>query len=108
MMNSVSIVLSFALALMGVGIAAFAYQFLKVIGENSEKAMASFQLHPDEAVSEFKLLYYGLILEFGAFIIYGIGGLIDQTLLLNVGRVMSTGFLLIAMKISANWWRRFT
>ncbi|MFB6115395.1 MAG: hypothetical protein ABEK04_03805 [Candidatus Nanohalobium sp.] len=107
-MNSLSIVLSFLLALLGLAIAAFSVRFLRMIRENQDQAMASFQLHPDQAVSEFRLLYYGLILEFFAFVIYGVGGLIDMTLLLNVGRVISAGFILIAIKIALNWWRRFS
>lgn len=107
-MNTLSIVLSFLLSLLGLGVAAFSVRFLKQLNENSDKAMASFQLHPDEAVSEFKLLFYGVILEFFAFVIYGIGGLMDMMVLLNVGRAMSAVFILIGLKISLNWWRRFT
>jgi RAB protein geranylgeranyltransferase component A len=108
MMNTASILLSFLLALLGLSVAAFAYRFLKVVQDNSEQAMASFQLHPDETVSEFRLLYYGLMIEFVAFIIYGIGGLIDEMILLNIGRAISAVFILIGMKISVQWWRRFT
>lgn len=108
MMNTASILLSFLLALLGLSVAAFAYRFLKVVEDNSEQAMASFQLHADEAVSEFRLLYYGLIIELVAFIIYGIGGLIDEMILLNVGRAISVVFILIGMKIGVQWWRRFT
>lgn len=107
-MMTVSAVLSFLLALLGLSVAAFAAVFLKMTKENSEKAMASFQLHPEEAVEEFRLLYYGVILEFFAFVIYGIGGALDMTVLLNVGRVISTVFLLIGMKIAIHWWRRFS
>jgi hypothetical protein len=81
---------------------------MKKLDENTEQAMASFQLHPDEAVSEFNLLFYGVLIEFLAFIIYGIGGFMDMMILLNVGRVMSTVFIVIGLKISLNWWRRFT
>lgn len=107
-MNTVSIALSFLLSIMGLGVAAFAYRFLQAVKANSEQAMASFQLHPDETVKEFKLLYYGLVLEMIAFIIYGIGGLMDMMILLNVGRVMSAGFILAAIKIAYEWWRRFS
>lgn len=107
-MNTVSILLSFMLSLLGLGVAAFSVRFLKKLDENTDQAMASFQLHPDEAVSEFKLLFYGVVIEFLAFIIYGIGGFMDMMILLNVGRVMSAAFILIGLKISLNWWRRFT
>ncbi len=107
-MNTVSIALSFLLSIMGVGVAAFAYRFLKAVEDNSEKAMASFQLHPDETVKEFRLLYYGLIVEMFAFIIYGVGGLMDMMILLNIGRVMSAGFILVAIKIAFEWWKRFS
>lgn len=107
-MNTVSIALSFLLSIMGLGIAAFGYRFLKMVRDNSEQALASFQLHPDETVEEFKLLYYGLILEMLAFITYGIGGLMDMMILLNVGRAMSAGFILVAIKIAVEWWRRFS
>lgn len=107
-MNSLSIILCFLLALLGLGVAAFAYRFLNFIRENSDQAMASFQLHPDETVEEFKLLYYGLILELAAFIVYGIGGFMDMIILLNVARAISVVFILVGIKISVNWWRRFT
>jgi len=106
-MNTVSIALSFLLSVMGLGIAAFAYRFLKAVRDNSDKAMASFQLHPDETVEEFELLHYGIILEMFAFVIYGIGGLLGEVVLLNTGRVMSAGFILAGIKISVEWWRRF-
>lgn len=107
-MNDVSIALSFLLSIMGLSIAAFAYRFLEAVKNNSEQAMASFQLHPEETVKEFKLLYYGLILEMFAFIVYGIGGLLEMMILLNVARVMSAGFIVAAIKIALDWWRKFT
>lgn len=107
-MYSISVLLSFFLAVLGVAVAAFSLKFLKTLRENSEQAMASFQLHPEEAVTEFRLMYYGLILELAAFIIYGIGGLIDMMALLNIGRAMSAVFILIGIKIAMNWWRRFS
>lgn len=107
-MNTVSILLSFLLSLLGLGVAAFSVRFLKKLENNTEQAMASFQLHPDEAVSEFKLLFYGIVIEFFAFVIYGVGGLMDMMILLNVGRAISAVFILIGLKISLNWWRRFT
>jgi hypothetical protein len=107
-MNSVSIALSFLLSLLGLGVAAFAYRFLRVLRENMDQAMASFQLHPDETVQEFRLLFFGLAFELAAFIVYGVGGLLDLMVLLNVARAMSALFILICIRISLQWWRRFT
>lgn len=107
-MPLLSVVLSFLLAALGLGVAAFAAVFLKLVRNNSEKAMASFQLHPEETVSEFRMLYFGLILEFTAFVIYGVGGLLNEIVLLNLARTISVVFILVGMKISLNWWRRFS
>ncbi|MFB6174455.1 MAG: hypothetical protein ABEJ87_00580 [Candidatus Nanohalobium sp.] len=107
-MISLSAVLSFLLAFLGLAVAVFAVLFLRMTRENSDKAMTSFQLHPEEAVKEFKLLYYGVILELVAFVIYGIGGAVGMTSLLNIGRVISAVFILLGLKISVKWWRRFS
>lgn len=107
-MVNLSVVLSFTLAFLGLAVAAFSMKFFQILRENSDKAMASFQLHPEEAEKEFRMMYYGFIIEFFAFVIYGIGGYIDMMVLLNVGRVISAIYILISIKIAVNWWRRFS
>ncbi|MFB6180397.1 MAG: hypothetical protein ABEJ93_00825 [Candidatus Nanohalobium sp.] len=106
-MNSAKILLSFLLSLLGLAVAAFAARFLKMLKEEGDKAMASFQLHQEEAVREFNLLYMGTFGEFAAFFVYGVGGLYESTMLMNIGRVLSVCFIGIAVYIALKWWRRF-
>lgn len=101
-------VLSYTLAFMGVMIFFTSALFYRHLTMNSDRAMAAFQLRPEETVQNFRLLYYGAILETGAFIIYSIGGLLELSLLLNIGRIISGVFLGVSFLVAVRWWRRFS
>lgn len=100
-------ILSYTLAFMGTMIFVASVLFYRHLTMNSDRAMASFQLNADETLQNFRMIYYGSILEIFAFLIYGLGGLIDMAFLLNIGRIISIIFLGIAFTVSIRWWRRF-
>lgn len=105
-MNS-SVYLSLLLALMGGVLTFSAVLFLRTLRANSEKAMASFQLHPEDASFEFRLLYRAVLMEFGAFVVYAAGGFLEISWLLNAGRAISSVFLVVSLYVALKWWRWF-
>lgn len=75
--------------------------------KHGEKAMASFQLKPEEAIEDFKILLAAEAFMIIGFAIYFIGGAADSSLFLNIGRIYAVIFTLFVLRVSYRWWRRF-
>lgn len=80
--------------------------FLKIRGE-SDQAMVSFQLKPEQAERDFKILLAGSILMLAGFFFYFVGGLTVREELLTAGRFASLLFSLFPIAVFIRWWRRF-
>ncbi|MFB6202950.1 MAG: hypothetical protein ABEK01_00500 [Candidatus Nanohaloarchaea archaeon] len=106
-MEPLSVLLSLALAGAGLAAGVLSLKFLEKIRTRPRKAMASFQLNPEESVREFRWILYGLALETSAFLIYGYGAFTGRKILLDVGRFLSLVYAGIGTGVAYRWWRRF-
>lgn len=75
--------------------------------KHGEKAMVSFQLNPEDAVEDFKILLAMEGFMVVGFFIYFFGGALDSSLLLNIGRTYAVIFSLFVIRVSYRWWLRF-
>lgn len=77
------------------------------IHQRGEKAMVSFQLNPEDAIEDFKILLAAQGLMLIGFLIYFVGGALDNSLFLNIGRAYAVIFSLFVLRVFYRWWVRF-
>ncbi|MFB6204330.1 MAG: hypothetical protein ABEJ75_01660 [Candidatus Nanohaloarchaea archaeon] len=80
---------------------------LMAVWGGNEKAMVSFQLKPEKAKNDFRILLVGNILMAGGFTAYAAGGYTGNENLLTMGRLTAAVYALFPMTVFARWWRRF-
>jgi uncharacterized Tic20 family protein len=106
-MEQIHFVLRLVLAYLGAVGAYMGGVVLWKLYKHGEKAMASFQLQPDEAIEDFKIMLAAEAFMIIGFLIYFIGGATESSLFLNIGRTYAVIFCLFALRISYRWWGRF-
>lgn len=75
--------------------------------KQGEKAMASFQLNPEDAIEDFKILLAAQAFMIIGFFLYAAGGSVGSELMLNIGRSYAVIFALLVLDVFYRWWVRF-
>lgn len=75
--------------------------------KHGKEAMASFQLNPEEAIEDFKIMLAAEAFMIIGFLLYFVGGAVESSLFLNIGRVYAVIFSLFVLRVSYRWWVRF-
>lgn len=77
------------------------------LNDNSEAAMASFQLKQEAAMKDFEILTVGVIPMITGGVLYSLGGYLEMSLLRNLGYLSGCTFSYALMFSLYRWRRRF-
>lgn len=95
------------LALSGTVFGLIATSIFREINNETETAMASFQLKPEDSIRDFEILLIGQIFMILGFFSYFLGGFLEIEKLLIIGRFMAIMFSIVPIATFYRWWRRF-
>lgn len=97
----------FVLGTLSVLVVVFLLAVIRTLDSGGEKAMASFQLHPEAVVRDFQLFLGASIVLIAGFVSFLAAGVTGSMVLLNLGRAAAAIYIAGGLYILYRWWRRF-
>lgn len=106
-MASAAFLLKLVLGAVGVLMAVLSLLLLQAVSNRTDAAMVSLRFYPEQTIGDFLLLLFGTVPLFIGFVLYAAGGVLDWTLLINIGRGAGILASLSVVAVLYRWWRRF-
>ncbi len=106
-MEQIHFLLRVSLAYLGAVGGYMGLSLLWKLHKHGEEAMVSFQLNPEQAVEDFKIMLAAQGFMIIGFFIYFVGGITENYLLLNIARAYAVIFSLFVLRVFYRWWVRF-
>ena len=91
----------------GIIISTLAFSIFEIFENNESRAEVSFQLNPGKTINEFRVIMFMNILMLTGFLFYGIWGIIEFPVSLNIAKGLGLLFMFSMSVILFRWWRRF-
>lgn len=106
-LETVHFFLRAALSYLGAVGAYMGFTVLWKLYKEEDVAMVSFQLKPEDALEDFKIMILAEAFMILGFMFYVVGGATDSPLFLNIGRTYAVFLSLFFLDIFYRWWKRF-